>query len=123
MDEKGGTFKKKIEKITKSCEHSSLDDKVNFSEITSDITDAYTELTDQDYAIIKRVRKSRKGLQRKIGKCSIIEAIMIISCVMSSRILYFPLADHSAKVMLLVNFFLKILFRTINLLTIHRKWC
>lgn len=118
MDEKGGDFKKKIEKITKFCEQSSLDDKVNFSEITSDITDAYAELTDQDNAIINALLKSRKGLQRKIGKCSITEAIMIISCVMSSRILYFPLADHSAKVMLLVNFFLKFLFRTINLQTI-----
>lgn len=82
MDEKGGTFKKKIEIITKFCEHSSLDDNVNFSEITSDITDAYTELTDQDYAIINALWKSRKGLQRIIGKYSIIEAIMIISCVM-----------------------------------------
>lgn len=32
--------------------------------------------------------------------------------------LYFPLADHAANVMLLVKWFLKIMFRTINLQTV-----
>lgn len=73
------TFRRKINKITNFCGVLKYDT----GKITFYIAENNAELTDDGCAIINVLWKSINGLQRKIGKHSIMKAVIIISCVMS----------------------------------------
>lgn len=75
---------------------------------------ATSELTDDDVVIVDMLCNSMEGLQKRSGKSSIIEAIKVMGCVSSANIINVK-AGLTTKVMILVVYVLKVIFRIVDL--------
>lgn len=82
--------------------------------IIQDIKAATSELTDDDVVIVDVLCNSMEGLQKRSGKSSIIEAIKVMGCVSSANIINVK-AGLTTKVMILVVYVLKVIFRIVDL--------
>lgn len=102
--------REKIENIHSFCKSFDYDT----NDIIQNIIANISELTDENILLIDALWNSRDGFQNRSGKCSIIEAIRVLGCVSSANIIY-SRAGLTTKVMFLVVYFFKIMFRIVDL--------
>lgn len=110
MDVPHTSSRAKIENIHSFCKSFGYDT----NDIIQNIIANISELTDKDIVLIDALWNSRDGFQKKSGKCSIIEAIRVLGCVSSANIIY-SRAGLTPKVMFLVVYFFKVMFRIVDL--------
>lgn len=103
-------MKTKIEKLHGFCKSFGYDT----LPIIQDIIAVTSELTDDDVVIIDVLWNSMEGLQKRSGKSSIIEAIKVLGCVFSANITNVETV-LTTKVMFLVVYIFKIIFRIVDL--------
>lgn len=102
------TREEKIENIHSFCNSFDYDTKDIIQNIIANIK----ELTEEDIVLIDALWNSINGFQKRSGKCAIIEGVRLLGCV--ANVIY-SRAGLRTKVMFLVVYFFKAMFRIVDL--------
>lgn len=102
------TREEKIENIHSFCASFDYDTKDIIQNIIANIK----ELTEEDIVLIDALWNSINGFQERSGKCAIIEGVRLLGCV--ANVIY-SRAGLRTKVMFLVVYFFKVMFRIVDL--------